>query len=313
MPDDLEERLGLQWDSVPAQTGFGGKLYGGLVSPSTQWTSETMDAATEPNLPYNTKQKKVAGIFDSDLASDYWNRDQGVRAITRVKEGSWKHSDTTGQAGLDPEDWRRILDDQSPTLGEQEERRHIVAKNLEIEDWRSQVRDPADVPLFTDSPFQSSHESADLPLPDDLEIHQNRLLQGQVYYSSKVRNNATTADLHLLARPRHWNDAPSFPEATDTTHQPLTANDACVKWKQLSDAISVASRAATCGSRRRTTSDLDFDEPDIFDFERSNFVYEVPSDQDAKKKTAELFRAQSTGQYRQHTQRQTSPELEQSS
>jgi hypothetical protein len=278
MPDYLEERLGRQ---VSGQIDFRGKFW----SPyNPQWRSETMDAAAEPDLPYNTSQKNVAGVFDSDLASDYWNRDQGVRAITRVNEGSWKHSDTTGQAGLGLEHWRRLLNDQTPTLGEQDERRRIVAKNLDIEDWRSQVRDAADV-SYT---FQSL-ESADVPLPDDLEIHQNRLLQGQVYYSSKFRNNATTADIHLLARPRHWNDAPSFPEATDTTHQPLTANEACMKWKQLSDAMSVASRAATCGSRRRTPNDPHYEEPGIFDFERNDFVYKVPSDQDETKIPQSFF------------------------
>jgi hypothetical protein len=302
MPDDLEERLGLQWDSLPAQTGFGGKLYEGLVSSSfPQWTSKRMNAAAEPGLAYNhSEEKKVAGISDSDLASDDWHRDQGVGAMAR-DEGAWVSSEATGQAGLDLES-QRMLYDELPILEKQEERRRIVAKNLEIEEWRSQTRDEPDrdwEELLTRNPFQSSLNSSIefdddsnllRPLDDDnLEIRENRLLQGQAYYSNAFQMDATSADFELVSRPRHWNDAPSIPDVTRTTHQPLTANEACLKWAHLSDAISVASRAATCGSRRRTLSDSHIDELDAYYLERNDFVYEVPIDQDAEKRKQSIF------------------------
>jgi hypothetical protein len=203
----------------------------------------------------------------------------------------WRPSEATGQAGLDPES-RRMLDDEILTLTEQEERRRIEAKSLGIEEWRSQTggseaggdsdvgeeisaRGPHKI-----NPFQSSYNKRGIgpdegnnvrPLEDGWNIHENRRLESQVYYTNKVRYSSTAADLELLSLPRHWHDAPSFPEATTTAFQPATPNKALMRWNVLSDNIYIASRAATCGSRRPSLTDVS-----EYDLDTDAFVERLP-------------------------------------
>ncbi|KAN0119354.1 hypothetical protein V8E51_001562 [Hyaloscypha variabilis] len=219
-------------------------------------------------------------------ANPDWVNIQLMESIVSDDEGFFKSSKATRQAGLDPRSLR-MCDDEIPSLMDQEERRCIEAKSLEIEEWRSQAGGDSDEgeqisvrSSFETYPFESLYNERSIgsdegsnvrPLEDGWSIHENRLLEGQVYYTKKVWSSATIADLELLALPRHWHDAPSFPEATTTTFQPTTSNEASMRWNILSDNISISSRAATWGSRRPSLTDAS-----EYDLDSNNFVEKVP-------------------------------------
>lgn len=92
-------------------------------------------------------------------------------------------------------------------------------------------------------------------------IHRNRLVEGQVYY------NTTTAvftqkDIELMKQSRHFHDGPAFPHITEPIlgGERPTANEEIEKWNRKADALSLLSRSATWGTRRRS-------EPSIYDIE----------------------------------------------
>jgi hypothetical protein len=195
--------------------------------------------------------------------------------IMRNEEGLWRSSETTGQAGLGPEARRELSDIEVPNLKDNEERRRIESKNLDIEDWRSQAggseagdEQPA-YSLFNHNPFQQTgsqppqeDENNDIPpLDDAASVRENRPIEGQVYYDF-TNLNITETDRALMNLPRHWYDPPSVPKITTTTHQPLTSNEAIMRFKKNSDTVSIASRAATWGTRRRRLSEPSISEYD---------------------------------------------------
>jgi len=198
--------------------------------------------------------------------------------ISRDAEGSWMPNDMTRQAGLDPESRKVIADQEIPNLKEQEERRRIENKNMEVLDWRSQANDVAEeeepvqsyFPLNNQKWFSRpgsgvrrdpAEENNDIaPVDDAASIHENKLIDGQVYYDAKNGAELNDADRRLMGESRHWHDAPSVPFIMTTTDQPWSSQAAIEKFKQHADQISIASRAATWGTRRRS-------EPSLADFE----------------------------------------------
>jgi hypothetical protein len=193
--------------------------------------------------------------------------------IMRNEEGQWRSDETTGQAGLSPEARRELSDAEIPTLDEAEERRRINGKNLDIVEWRSQAggSDAGDEqpPSFNHNPFQHAqsqlpHEDENseiAPVDDAASIHENHPIPGQVYFDMN-NLNITESDKVLMALPRVWHDPPSIPQITTTSHQPLTSNEAMMRYQQASDAVSIASRAATWGTRRRRLSEPSLSEYD---------------------------------------------------
>jgi hypothetical protein len=205
--------------------------------------------------------------FGSDLPTETIEHD----SIHPDDEGGWKSNNATGRTGIGPDEREEI---EIPTLKEEEERRRIEHKNIEVEEWRSQAggSDAGDelpgqsyFPLNNETWFQQNSssaivEQADIaPLDDSVSLHENRLVEGQTYFN--VENSyINEVDKTLIMQPRHWNDAPSYPSATATNYQPATSNEAMMRFMRSADTISIASRAATWGTRRRS-------EPSLADWE----------------------------------------------
>ena len=178
-------------------------------------------------------------------------------------EGVWR-------AGLDPDS---RTDAEVPSLKQQEEQRRIDIKNYEVQEWRSQAGGSSDADeekpheSYFDSeqagpnrPRDPAEEYNNIPEVDDAaSIRENQLQDGQVYYNLKDLPK-TKVDEQLMSQPRHWNDAPSLPYMTLTSFQPTTSDDAMRRWNANADTISITSRAATWGTRRRS-------EPSLLDYD----------------------------------------------
>ncbi|KAE9381523.1 hypothetical protein N431DRAFT_320955 [Stipitochalara longipes BDJ] len=236
---------------------------------ASQWKRVQQQDRPNGSDPQSSGQYNPGNQFNGQLQPP-----QGAAPpIMRSEEGQWKSDETTGQAGLGPEARRELSNAEIPTLDEAEERRRINGKNLDIVEWRSQAggSDAGDElpPRFNHNPFQQTHsqlphedENSEIPPVDDaVSIHENHPIPGQVYYDLS-NLNITESDKNLMKLPRHWYDPPTIPEITTTSHQPLTSNEAIMRYKQASDAVSIASRAATWGTRRRRLS-----EPSLSDYD----------------------------------------------
>jgi hypothetical protein len=195
-------------------------------------------------------------------------------SILRDEDGGWASNQRTGQAGLDPDSRRDLLEAELPSLKDQAEQRRIDHKNIEVEEWRSQAGDeqPSQsyFPAYNEYGFEQAgtrtrpnpgEDTPNIaPLDDDAaSVHENRLVEGQTYFNFN-NPQMSEADRNLIMQPRHWNDAPSYPSATATNFQPATANEAMMRFCRNADTISIASRAATWGTRRRS-------EPSLADWE----------------------------------------------
>ncbi|TVY55193.1 hypothetical protein LCER1_G003902 [Lachnellula cervina] len=225
------------------------------------------------------------GDFGTEVANPTIDMMHAQAPILRDEDGSWMSNDRTRQAGLDPERRKIISNAEVPNLKEQEERRRIENKNIEVQEWRSQAGGSSDAedekpaqsyfPVNNQKWYQQSksgpgrdaaEENNTIPPVDDAaSIHENRLIEGQVYYALKKGVPLNETDVQLMHQPRHWNDAPSYPFALtrspfQPSYQPSTSNDAIREFKRNADTISIASRAATWGTRRRS-------EPSLADFE----------------------------------------------
>lgn len=192
----------------------------------------------------------------------------------RDDEGAWRSNEKTGQAGLDPERRKQIADMQVPNLKEQDLQRRLDEKNFQVESWRSQAGGSSDGGdgrddsyfNFNNQSWTEGHrrpqpeEDTDIaPVDDAASIRENRLVEGQVYYNFDAA--PTQSDMEILKnQPRHWSDAPSLPYMTETHFQPATANDAIRRYNVNAETMSLASRQATWGTRRRS-------EPSLADFE----------------------------------------------
>jgi hypothetical protein len=167
-------------------------------------------------------------------------------------------------------------DAEIPSLKQQNEQRDIELKNDEVQEWRSQAGGSSnvgddypgesyfDVTLAGPSkPRDPAEEYNNIPQVDDAEsIHENRLQDGQIYYNVNSVPDPE-ADEPVMSRPRQWNDAPSLPHMIlDNFQQPATANEAIRKFNINADTISITSRAATWGTRRRRAS-----EPSLLDYD----------------------------------------------
>ncbi|KAM3086586.1 hypothetical protein ACMFMG_000714 [Clarireedia jacksonii] len=183
-------------------------------------------------------------------------------AARRDDDGVWRVNNTTGLAGLGPEERRLLSNVEVPSLKQQETRRQIDDKNTEVQQWFERgngISDPNE-PRSRESIYKAQAENGGIPLVDDAaSIRDNRLLDGQVYFDIKG-TPPTEVDQELMSQPRTFSDPPVLPYMTVTTYQPPTANDAIQKWNGNADTFSVISRAATWGTRRRS-------EPSLMDYE----------------------------------------------
>jgi hypothetical protein len=244
----------------------------GAANMASQW--KRVQRQDRPNgFVHSSGQYNAGNQFGGQLPNQ--TLQSSVPTIMRDEEGKWTSNETTGQAGISPEARRELSNAEIPTLNEAEERRRIDGKNLDIEEWRSQAggseagdEQPAHS-LFNQNPFQHAHsqlphedENGEIPPVDDAaSVRENRPIEGQVYYDLE-NLHITETDRELMSLSRHWYDPPIIPEITTTIHQPLTSNEAMMKYQQASDAVSIASRAATWGTRRRRLSEPSLSEYD---------------------------------------------------
>lgn len=185
--------------------------------------------------------------------------------IERDEDGKWAPNQRTGQAGLDPNSRRLISDVEIPTLKEAEDQRLLQGRNTEVNEWRLQassshlddINDPNSSYFAIKSVPDDQCSLA--PVDDAASIRNNRLQEGQTYYSmgnTVLPTPPTHEDYRLMSQARHFNDGPSFPYTTDTRELPPTANDAIKYWNGNADTFSLSSRAATWGTRRRSEPSL---------------------------------------------------------
>jgi hypothetical protein len=203
----------------------------------------------------------------------------------------------SGRTGVDPERRKPLSEFEIPNFKEQEEAQRLRAKNMEVEEWRSQAGDSTDAD--DETPNQSSStlnapatstrrrarttseipgyfppvvlmdtprikrdptegEGID-PVSDTESVRENQVKSGQVYFNPKA-TGIDARDRTLMQESRHWSDSPIYPYATDSVTQAPTAIEAAKKWNEAADTFSVLSRTATWGTRRRS-------EPSIADIE----------------------------------------------
>jgi hypothetical protein len=237
------------------------------------------------NQGYHDGSSGNSYIRDQDFATSVNQRDvlqSQPAAVSRGEDGSWRSNQRTGHSGLDPLNRRVIEDETVDTLDEAEERRRIAHKNIEVIEWRSQAggsseseEERAGQSYFPPPPNQDWYQQSTPrqhpdpaenidnigPVDDAASIRQNKTVPGQVYYNTDSNNGPLSqVDHELMRQPRHWNDAPAVPYIMTTSFQPPTSNEAMEKFRKHADTISIASRAATWGTRRRS-------EPSLADFE----------------------------------------------
>jgi hypothetical protein len=246
----------------------------------SQWGS--VQQHSQPNVPgqpNHHQHASSANEFGGYLPDQTAARGSEVLA-SRDEDGLWKRNVATGQGGLDPETRKELSNEELPSLKQQEEQRRIDIKNMEVQEWRSQAggssdaeEEPSDQSYFpiTNTMWdqnqgpgtRQTHPEEDndiAPVDDAVSIHENRLVEGQVYYHPKdgAFNNA---DVQLMSQSRHWSDSPTVPQIMTTLfQQPESSSEAMRRWNANADAFSIASRAATWGTRRRS-------EPSLADWE----------------------------------------------
>ncbi|CZR64828.1 uncharacterized protein PAC_14727 [Phialocephala subalpina] len=138
--------------------------------------------------------------------------------------------------------------------------------NMEVSNWiqqlNSEVEDDNDgrvsgTQMFDYDPraFDPQEDNGIVPLGDDDSHtrHDNRFIDRQTYYKSRIMDEA---DLRLAQEPRPWIDPPLLPYATTRSSQPATANEAMMRFKRQADEVSLASHAATWGTRRGSQPSL---------------------------------------------------------
>ena len=174
---------------------------------------------------------------------------------------SWLRDDEgAGRAGTAPGS-RTDAEILSPK--QQEEQRRIEKKNHEVEEWRSQnggsseaEDEQQDQSYF---PLDADEANNNVPEVDDAaSIRENRFQDGQTYYNLKNLPKSEV-DEKLMSQSRHWYDPPTFPQTIYSNFQPATSNDAIRRYNLNAETISITSRVATWGTRRRS-------EPSLSDF-----------------------------------------------
>ncbi|CAG8982621.1 hypothetical protein HYALB_00008113 [Hymenoscyphus albidus] len=233
------------------------------------------------NQPRNAVQPDVPFKSAEDFATHFVEQDvlpSSRLPVARADDGSWMSNQRTGQAGLDPESRRDLADELVPTLDEAEERRRILSKNIEVNEWRSRAGasseaedersaqsyfPPNNPTWYQESGARRHRDPAEgqthdyiNAVDDAASIRENKLVDGQVYFHPKNGATVNEHDQYLMSQPRHWNDAPTVPTILTTVFQPQTSNAAMEKFRQHADTISIASRAATWGTRRRSEPSL---------------------------------------------------------
>jgi hypothetical protein len=265
------------------------------LTPDHSGTSQSSGGSTEagtmqqpiesPRISVSQWENMVQQGHDPNSNQQRYTGAAAAQPQTQIhrseQDGSWQGSTATGQAGLDPSARQALGGTHIMSLKEQEKAEEIEKANQNILQWQARSEGgsvlgdneqsgqsyfphPPDRNIWeTHSTGHIDHDEDGIdPVDDTASIRENRLQEGQTYYKFEggVPNGI---DLRLMYQSRHWSDAPAVPRIIkDSAHfqQPATSNEAMMKWNREADAYSLASRAATWGTRRRS-------EPSIADWE----------------------------------------------
>jgi hypothetical protein len=278
-----------QYDGVGIE--FGGE--GHPTSPGvtlTQWESQKTTA-----LPTDVEQ-------EMDIDKSWNNTSSSVDASTEqassmsATHGSNEQSgssETSRRRGMDPERRKSLSDVELPSLKDQEKDKLLRERLVEVEAWRSKAElDPEDAShtqsrstlalpgagnrprASTTSALPTSHPAMDL-VPDlsdaaailslsDDELTPTENQYKDALYFNPDATHINESDRKAMLPGRHWSDSPRYPYiTTNTNNEPMTANEAMKKFQDEVDGLSMLSRSATWGTRRRS-------EPSIAEIESIN-------------------------------------------
>ncbi|RFU28770.1 hypothetical protein B7463_g7555, partial [Scytalidium lignicola] len=177
--------------------------------------------------------------------------------IARDDEGLWRSGGPSGTFGIDPDSRRAISSVEVPNFKDQERASLWEKKLSQVEDWKL-TAGVIPTPDAEPTPTPQDEEEAEndiAAVSDTASIRDNKLIEGQVYYNLEDPT-LSSADREMAQQPLQWGDAPMFPRMTERKFQPETAEAAIRRFKNSADALSMISRQATWGTRRRSEPSL---------------------------------------------------------
>ncbi|KAK3328951.1 hypothetical protein B0H66DRAFT_539826 [Apodospora peruviana] len=265
----------LNYQLTPDTSGSGQSSDDGLapaaviMPASSPHISVSMWGKDEVVVPYALDDEQHQQVQTSATADDtnvqYRDRSGSTHSTTRDGVGRWVPNQTTGQAGLDPDNRPSA---EVPSMNQLAAGRKVEEQNQVVDGWLN--RQPKDVypdplkeaplpPLPAD--IDDNIPQREIPLGDQTE---NNYVPGQTYYVEGRGGELTEEDVEIMRQNRNWADAPlpfGISQPKSKHYQPPTSQAAIDKFNKLcQDNESIVSRAATWGTRRRSL-------PSISDFE----------------------------------------------
>lgn len=188
-----------------------------------------------------------AGIESAgDLISSSSHRDSVNR---------WQYDAPPHRIGLGP---GQRPSDEITSINEIMAHRASEEKKVEVNRWLIDNLHEVSVPVekspeeirAIDQPGRDSNDN--IPLGDQTE---NKYVDGQTYYDP-TGAHMSPEDYDIIAANRNWADAPMvhpIQRGVPGRHQPQSSQAAIEKWQNMTmDNMSIMSRAATWGTRRRS-------------------------------------------------------------
>lgn len=168
--------------------------------------------------------------------------------------GRWQ-DESRGRAGLNP---TQRPTDEIASINEVMAQRDSEERKGEVSRWLTDDLSEAPTRLQEQTPeeireFEKPRDSQDnIPLGDQTE---NRYVDGQTYYAP-TGATMSPEDYEIISSNRNWADAPvlhHIQHGIPGRHQPQTSQAAIERWQNMAqDNMSIMSRAATWGTRRRS-------------------------------------------------------------
>ncbi|KAI9681222.1 MAG: hypothetical protein M1817_002504 [Caeruleum heppii] len=218
--------------------------------------------------------------------------------VSRQSDPEGQRSSGNDRVGIDPDSREALNATEIPSLKDQEEQSRRMERNVEVEQWlkrsvtdsfgRLQIQSGTararshttnaigrgELPMPTSGPSEPFADALANPvIEEDFPSHH----EGALESSTPVSPRGTPPPMQSAAepeyippssgeqfrpdklyRPRPWVDPPWYSGPTQTKHQPPNANEAMMLFQKQSRDLEAASRVATWGTRRRSTTDIDF-------------------------------------------------------
>lgn len=174
-------------------------------------------------------------------------------SVARNQQGAWVDNTATGLGGIDPSS--RLATEVTTSVNEDAEARKVAAQNKVVSTWLDSAENESP-DASSSSPHQPKLQiegvsDRDISLGDQT---QNVQQPGRTYYTEgNGPPNAT--DYEIMLNRHTWEDAPMrLPITQDSRRrQPESSQAAIERFERMYlDNVSVVSRAATWGTRRRS-------------------------------------------------------------